>query len=138
MKISELPHIDPLWGYLELKDGSLVALPKQAIKELQAENERLKYALKQRTAQSDTNANLWMKELKTGAKQEKEIERLNGENAKLKCLALHAMSELFYYKREYLEALPFNNDHEIEKYFNLWAKFSDAYRKAKKALREGK
>ena len=66
------------------------------------------------------------------------VKGLLKENAKLKCLALHAMSELFYYKREYLEALPFNNDHEIEKYFNLWAKFSDAYCKAKKALREGK
>lgn len=42
MKISELPHIDPLWGYLELKDGSLVALPKQAMKELQAEKDKLK------------------------------------------------------------------------------------------------
>ena len=53
MKISELPHIDPLWGYLELKDGSLVALPKQAIKELQAENERLKGELQQ----SETKCN---------------------------------------------------------------------------------
>lgn len=30
MKISELPHRYPAWAYIELNDGSLVAMPKNA------------------------------------------------------------------------------------------------------------
>ena len=42
MKISELPHLDPAWAYIELNDGSLVAVPKNAAEELEAENSQLK------------------------------------------------------------------------------------------------
>lgn len=83
---------------------------RSIIVDLKAENERLKGELQQ----SATNCN------------------------KLKCLALHAMSELFYYKRQYLELLPVSIDYAINKYFDLWVKFSEAYHKAKKELKYGK
>lgn len=114
--------------------------------ELQAENERLKAELKKWEDRSKV-----VKDGYDGEVYEWEDNRyivtphlnvfvkgLLKENAKLRCLALHAMSELFYYRREYFEALPFSYAHEIDKYFDLWAKYSDAYRKAKKELREGK
>ena len=86
---------------------------------LEAENERLKAELQQ----SATNCN------------------------KLKCLALHAMSELFYYIQDkYFRdgtcALSWEEKEMLDKrggkYLNLRCKYLDAYRKAKKALREGK
>lgn len=85
---------------------------------LQAENEKLKGELKQTEVQDQVV-----------------IDGLRNENAKLKCLALHAMSEYFYLKAETY------TDIEVEKYLKvmMWAtKSRKAYRKAKKALREGK
>lgn len=58
------------------------------------------------------------------------VENLEKENAKLKCLALHAMSELFGYKTL------FSNKKRLRtKYGHFENKFYEAYRKAKAELR---
>lgn len=80
--------------------------------ELQAENEKLKGELKQTEAQDQVV-----------------IDGLRNENAKLKCLALHAMS--------YAVVSLTSNTNKF-KPFRLFVKYNDAYRKAKMALREGK
>lgn len=107
------------------------------IKTLEAENERLVLRIMKLT-NDKASYRSQLEELRS------ENERMKGELKqsatnchKMKCLALHAMSELFYYKREYLEALPVSIDYAIEKYFDLWAKFSEAYHKTKKELMEG-
>lgn len=63
------------------------------------------------------------------------VKELEKENAKLKCLVLHAMSEYFYLKAETYTEI------EVAKYIKvmmLATKTRKAYLKAKKALREGK
>lgn len=115
--------------------------------ELQAENERLKYALKQRTAQSDANANLWMKELRRGARQEKEIEHLRKENAKLKCLALHLFKVVGYNESKNWGRIRDGFDQESKlkqrcsRHSDRWRRIAnkchEAYTKAKAELKEG-
>lgn len=154
MKLSELPHRDPAWAYIELNDGSLVAIPKYAIEELQAENEQLKKDLEHARSYKHTikmrNRNLQAE----NKRLEGEVNRLEAneehladeqviilderdnllkENAKLKCLALHAMSELFGYK-----TLFFKKKKLRTKYGQFANKFYEAHRKAKKELMEGK
>lgn len=114
---------------------------------LRNEIERLKYALKQRTAQSDANVNLWMKELKRGAVQEKEIEQLRKDNAKLKCLALHLFKCLAYH--EYRDWGSIRDGFAESKLkercvrnADRWRRINErcyeAYRKAKESLKEEK
>lgn len=130
MKISELPHIDPLWGYLELKDGSLVALPKQAIKELQAENEQLKKDLEH--ARSFKNV------MKTeNQKLKSENEKLKVENVKQ--LRGSLMNLRFGYAYAMRRLFSGTNTDKYEFWKKLQTKFrSDCEAYRKKALMEGK
>ena len=104
------------------KADSVMDAMETRIKELKAENERLKKKIAayedERKCLSETitcDANV--------------IYNLNKENAKLKCLALHAMS--------YAVVSLTSNTNKF-KPFRLFVKYNDAYRKAKKALMEGK
>lgn len=85
--------------------------------ELEAENERLK-------GENDEILN----HCYDGVYEEND--RLEKENAKLKCLALHGMSEYFFVLRD--------DPYHGTEYYNLFFKYSDAYRNAKKELKEGK
>lgn len=109
------------------------------------ENEKLKYALKQRTAQSDANANLWMKELRRGARQEKEIEHLRKENERLKCLALHLFLTVAHDEWSVWTNILYNSEstskdkERAKRHRSRWGgilnKMLPAYRKAKKELK---
>ena len=158
MKISELPHRDPAWAYIELNDGSLVAMPKKATEELQDETERLKKELERVEANNELQGksleahseritkfrkeNERLKaekeELKDSCSYQvygdmcKEREKLLKENAKLRCLALHAMSQYYGYKSLFSSR---KKTHRI-KYGQFSNKFYEAYRKAKKELKE--
>lgn len=69
---------------------------------------------------SKINVDPWVEELKN------EIERLKAENAKLKCLVLHAMS--------YAVVSLTSNTNRF-KPFRLFMKYNEAYRKAKAELK---
>lgn len=92
------------------------------LEELEAENERLKKKLEQ----TEANNELQCKSLEAHSEL---ITKFRKENAKLKCLALHAMS--------YAVVSLTSNTNKF-KPFRLFVKYNDAYRKAKKDLREGK
>lgn len=94
---------------------------QQQNKNLKEEVKDLKKQLKQRTAQSDANANLWMKELKREAEQEKEIENLRGSLLNLRFGYAYAMRRLF-------------SGTNPEKY-EFWKKLQTKFRKAKKKLK---
>lgn len=118
MKVVEYAYEGSDWGYIELKDGTLVQLPKDAIEELEAEQKQLKRDLEQAWSYKHVikmdNRNLIT-----------EKKRLKKEIAKLKCLALHAMS--------YAVVSLTSNTNKF-KPFRLFVKYNDAYRKAKKEL----
>lgn len=125
MKISELPHRDPAWAYIELNDGSLVAMPKKAVEELEAENSQLKKDLEHARSYKHTikmrNRNLHT-----------ENERLKEENAKLKCLSLHAMKMYFLLRSS--QCVDVDNLGQALRLMNVAVKYDKAYRKAKKEL----
>ena len=157
MKISELQHRDPAWAYIELNDGSLVAMPKKVTEELREETERLKSIIGDEEYMQGLKGladnNLKLRE--ENERLKKELERVEGnnelqcksleahselitkfrkENERLKCLALHAMSQYYGYKSLFSSR---KKTHRI-KYGQFSNKFYEAYRKAKKELREGK
>ena len=61
---------------------------------------------------------------------QEEIEELRNENARLKCLALHAMSEYFGYKALFSKKKKLRT-----KYGQFANKFYEVHRKAKAKLR---
>lgn len=115
--------------------------------ELQAENERLKAELKKWEDRSKV-----VKDGYDGEVYEWEgnyyivtpylnvfVKGLLKEKAKLKCLALHLFGHLGFYASEWY------SDYDEEritrravKWWKIHLKYTEAYRKAKKALREGK
>ena len=75
---------------------------------------------------------------------EAENERLKGENAKLRCLSLHGMFGyacakmnvlVEKYEKEFVSGMVHKDFSRWNRLRRLWL---EAYRKAKKALREGK
>lgn len=85
------------------------------LEELEAKNELLKRELKQTEAQDKVV-----------------IDGLRKENARLRCTALHLFSKHFFDCYWNIEG-----PNHI-RYLHLHEKYDEAYRKAKKALREGK
>lgn len=109
---------DSLLGlfFYKRKDTDKVILAHEArIKELEAENERLK-------------TEIW----KMGSIQSSYEYLLRKENVKLRCTALHAMSELFGTKYIYEEP------RRASRYHALFSKYYKHYRKAKAELKEKK
>lgn len=134
---------------------------------LRAENERLKKVRNTVVVGIDTDsktlADLMTENEKLKGELEKDVTRkilsehcnslqseikiLEKRNDELCCLALHAMSELFYwlqdkYFRDGTCALSWEEKEMLDKrggkYLNLRCKYLDAYRKAKKELKEVK
>lgn len=99
---------------------------------LREENERLKVENKRLKAE---NIMLRSAGLKQSLEHEQIFKDFIKENAKLKCLSLHAMSEYFYLKAETY------TDIEAGKYLKvmmLATKSYEAYRKAKAKMKEEK
>lgn len=99
---------------------------------LEAENERLKGEIKVLHTECDT---CW------------KVEELRKENAKLKCLSLHLFKNLSYYEykdwgrvRDYLpeSKMKERSVRNADRWCRIKERCYEAYRKAKKALREGK
>lgn len=141
MKVVEYEYEGSDWGYIELNDGTLVQLPKDAIEELEAEQKQIKADLEKARSYKHVikmnNRNL------TTAN-----ERLKKEIAKLKCLALHLLREycfaqgtIIHTELELTEP-PIEEDMKMIHKINIrdrWGEyFAEAYRKAKKELRERK
>ena len=104
------------------KCGLLEPKPVQVntpLEELQDEIERLDRELKQTEAQDQVV-----------------IDNLRKENAKMKCWALHLSENYFIAWAAYLFKL--HKRKRAKRIENLSEKYGIAYRKAKKALREGK
>lgn len=104
---------------------------RSIIVDLKAENERLKGELEM---EHDDCSNAKKCEIEYHKAYEKELDEnviLRKENAKLKCLALHAMCEYFRYKFRFWLFTP---NASGDKYRILMFKYREAYRKAKKAL----
>lgn len=90
MKISKRKHVDPSWGYLELDGGSIVAIPKKAMKELQAEIKQLKKEVAdyhqlqwQHDALIDETEKLNRELKQTEVQDQVVIDKLRKENARL-------------------------------------------------------
>lgn len=67
-----------------------------------------------------------------------EKKRLKKEIAKLKCLALHLFSELGFYATDWYSGYDERKTRWASKWWKIHLKCGEAYRKAKKALREEK
>lgn len=100
--------------------------------ELEAENERLKGAIKVMHTECDT---CW------------KIEELRKENAKLKCLAMHLFERVaFNQASEWADICDVEyNDTKRQKYkryekrwFRIYERCGESYRKAKESLKAGK
>lgn len=110
----------------------------KAVEEIIAENERLKGEVRKWKRDSAITSAMFRlvvqgKECTSTKVLEdaERVENLEKENAKLKCLALHAMSELFGYKKL------FSNKKRLRtKYGQFANKFYEAYRKAKAELKD--
>lgn len=110
----------------------------KAVEEIIAENERLKGEVRKWKRDSAITSAMFRlvvqgKECTSTKVLEdaERVENLEKENAKLKCLALHAMSELFGYKTL------FSNKKRLRtKYGQFANKFYEAYRNAKAELKD--
>ena len=111
-------------------------LTSKQYKALQEENQRLK----------EENAELIERAKWNAREQRTHNENMRNENAKLKCLALHAMSEycfaqgtIIHTKLEFVEQ-SFEEDRKMIHRVNFrdrWGEyFAEAYRKAKKKLKD--
>lgn len=105
------------------------------IKELEAQNKQLKQevrCLNVKLSDESNNATILAEKLNEMNHAHKHLRK---ENAKLKCLALHAMRDLFDYKGHKLN----REGYKIwGKYCHKYNEFDKAYRKAKAEMMEKK
>lgn len=114
-------------------------LTSKQYKALQEENQRLK----------EENAELIERAKWNAREQRRHNENMRNENAKLKCLSLHAMAEYCFAQGTItqleLTEQPVEEDAKMIRKVNIrdrwgefFCKYYEAYRKAKKKLMEGK